>query len=637
MDVVGKSGQNPSGISGAASSGAQPEGRVSLLDQALWKRLTEATNPQAFAQAWLALQCRLISGAARGVVVLGDADEGSFAPAAYWPDEKSIGPELSAVAEMALAERRGIVQGKENESQGAASPEECAVAYPFMIEEKLYGVVALAIAARPPRELRDVMRQLRWGASWIEVLLRREQVEEAGDRLDRTTAALDLVAVSLGEQRFAAACNAAVTELATRLDCDQVAVGFVRRRRAVVVALSHAAQFGRRMNLIRDVGAAMDEAIDQGSIVLYPPPPEQDYYVSKAHGELARAHDAGSILTVPFESAGRYLGAMTFERPHGSGFGQADVELCDCVSAVLGPLLEEKRRNDRLIVRKIVESMWVQAKRLLGPRYIGRKLAVTALAALIGFFSVATGDYRITSSANIEGLVQRSLIAPFDGYVATEYARAGATVRAGQVLAALDDRDLALERLRWSTTRLQRITEYNRALAERARADMKIIKAQIEQAEAQIALLDEQIARTKLIAPFDGIIISGDLSQLIGASVQRGQELFQIAPLDAYRVILEVDETEIAAVAVGQTGGLLVSSLPSESLAYTVERITPIAEVEEGRNFFRVEARLHEISPRLRPGMEGIAKTYVDDRLLIWIWTYKLVDWARLKLWSWLP
>ena len=637
MDVVGKSGQNPSGISGAASSGAPPAGRVSLLDQALWKQLTEATNPQAFAQAWLALQCRLISGAARGVVILGDAEEGSFAPAAYWPDEKSIGPELSAVAEMALAERRGVVQGKEDESRGAASPEECAVAYPFMIEEKLYGVVALAIAARPPRELRDVMRQLRWGASWIEVLLRREQVEEAGDRLDRTTAALDLVAVSLGEQKFVAACNAAVTELATRLDCDQVAVGFVRRRRAVVVALSHAAQFGRRMNLIRDIGAAMDEAIDQGSIVLYPPPPEQDYYVSKAHGELARAHDAGSILTVPFESAGRYLGAMTFERPHGSGFGQADVELCDCVSAVLGPLLEEKRRNDRLIVRKIVESMWVQAKRLLGPRYIGRKLAVIALAALMGFFSVATGDYRITSSANIEGLVQRSLIAPFDGYVATEYVRAGATVRAGQDLAALDDRDLALERLRWSTTRRQRITEYNRALAERARADMKIIKAQIEQAEAQIALLDEQIARTKLIAPFDGIIVSGDLSQLIGASVQRGQVLFQVAPLDAYRVILKVDETEIAAVAVGQTGGLLMSSLPNEPLAYTVERITPIAEVEEGRNFFRVEARLHEISPRLRPGMEGIAKTYVDNRLLIWIWTYKLVDWARLKLWSWLP
>ena len=134
-----------------------------------------------------------------------------------------------------------------------------------------------------------------------------------------------------------------------------------------------------------------------------------------------------------------------------------------------------------------------------------------------------------------------------------------------------------------------------------------------------------------------GLVVSGDLSQLIGASVQRGLELFQVAPLDAYRVILEVDVTEIAAVAVGQTGGLLMSSLPNEPLAYTVERITPIAEVEEGRNFFRVEARLHEISPRLRPGMEGIAKTYVDDRLLIWIWTYKLVNWARLKLWSWLP
>jgi multidrug resistance efflux pump len=610
---------------------------VSLLDQALWKRFAEATSAQAFAQTWLALQCRLIPGAARGVVVLGDADDGPFTPAAFWPDEGSIGPELSAVAEMALSERRGMVQGDEDGPQGAPGPNECAVAYPFIIDDSLYGVVALAIAPRPSRELRDVMRQLQWGVSWIEVLLRREQAGEAEDRLDRTTTALDLVAVSLGEHRFAAACNAAVTELATRLDCDQVAIGFVRRGRTAVTALSHAAQFGRRMNLIRDVGAAMDEAVDQGSIVLYPPHAEQDYYISRAHGELARAHDAGSILTVPFERRGRYLGAVTFERPSGRAFGQADIELCDCVSAVLGPLLDEKRRNDRLIVWKVLESFATQAKRLLGPRYLGRKLAVVALAALVAFFSVAKGDYRVTSSADIEGLVQRVLIAPFDGYIATEYARAGETVRAGQVLATLDDRDLALERLRWSTTRRQRLTEYNRALAERERADVKIIQAQIEQADAQIALLDEQIARTRLVAPFDGIIVAGDLSQLIGGSVQRGQELLQIAPLDAYRVILEVDETEIASIEVGQAGSLLVSSLPNERLSYTVERITPIAEVEEGRNFFRVEARLHELSPRLRPGMEGIAKTHVDERLLIWVWTYKLVDWARIKLWSWLP
>ena len=190
---------------------------------------------------------------------------------------------------------------------------------------------------------------------------------------------------------------------------------------------------------------------------------------------------------------------------------------------------------------------------------------------------------------------------------------------------------------RWSTTRRQRLTEFDRALAERDRADINIIKAQIDQAEAQIALLDEQMARVKLTAPFDGIVVSGDLSQSVGASVSRGEELFQIAPLDAYRVILEVDEGDISNLAVGQRGSLLLSSIPEEPLAFSVDRITPVAEAREGRNYFRVEARLDEVSERLRPGMEGIAKTRVEERLLIWIWTRKFVDWLRLTLWTWVP
>src|SRR5690606_3824216 len=123
----------------------------------------------------------------------------------------------------------------------------------------------------------------------------------------------------------------------------------------------------------------------------------------------------------------------------------------------------------------------------------------------------------------------------FDGYLATQSARAGETVSEGQVLATLDDRDLSLERLRWSTTHRQRLAEYDRALAERERAEANIIKAQIDQAVAQIELLDEQLARTRIVAPFDGILVSGDLSQAVGSAVERGQELFKITPLESYR------------------------------------------------------------------------------------------------------
>lgn len=610
-------------------------GRVSFLDQALWKQFSEATSPEALARAWLGLQCRLISGVGRGVVILGEApDEGPFTPVAYWPEEAPAEGALSRAAELAMAERRGVVQGQEVDQAGSGEP--CQVAYPFLVDDRLFGVVAIEVDAGQRSRLRGVMRQLQWGAGWIEVLLRREQNRSDRALIDRTATAFNLLALTLEQERFEAACNAAATELAMRLDCDQVSVGFRRRGRVKVAALSHAAQFGRRMNLVRDIGAAMDEAVDQEAVVLYPQEDDWDYRIVRAHAELARVHDAGAILTVPLHAGGRVFGALTFERPHGEGFDDETVELCDSVAGVLGPVLEEKRRNDRLVLGKVVESLWVQLKRLFGPHYFGRKLATAAAAAVAGFFAIAEGEYRVTSPATLEGEVQRALVAPFDGYVADQQVRAGKVVREGQVLAALDGEELALERLRWTTKRRQHMTEYDEALAAGERAKAKIIQAQIAEADAEIALLDVQLARTELRAPFDGLVISGDLSQSVGGAVKRGDELFKIAPLDAYRIVLQVDERDVSEVEVGQRGHLVLSSIPGESLGYTVERVTPIAKAEEGQNFFRVEAELHEANARLRPGMEGVAKTSVEDRLLIRIWTDRLIDWVRLQAWKWL-
>jgi hypothetical protein len=144
-----------------------------------------------------------------------------------------------------------------------------------------------------------------------------------------------------------------------------------------------------------------------------------------------------------------------------------------------------------------------------------------------------------------------------------------------------------------------------------------------------------------MVAPFDGVIVSGDLSQSLGSPVERGQVLFDIAPLDGYRIALRVDERDMAHVALGQRGELAVTAMPGEPLPFTVTSIVPVNVAQEGRNVFRVEARLDGdpliSSSRLRPGMTGVGKIHVEERRLVWIWTRSFTDWLSLKLWSWLP
>jgi multidrug efflux pump subunit AcrA (membrane-fusion protein) len=119
--------------------------------------------------------------------------------------------------------------------------------------------------------------------------------------------------------------------------------------------------------------------------------------------------------------------------------------------------------------------------------------------------------------------------------------------------------------------------------------------------------------------------------------VERGEPLFKIAPLDDYRIVLKVDEREIAYVKPGQQGSLTLSSLSQQSLPIRVERITSVARAEDGSNFFRVEASLPEAGGVLRPGMEGIGKINAGRERLVWIWTHQFVDWLRLWVWSWWP
>jgi RND family efflux transporter MFP subunit len=251
---------------------------------------------------------------------------------------------------------------------------------------------------------------------------------------------------------------------------------------------------------------------------------------------------------------------------------------------------------------------------------------------------LASGDYRVSATARVEGEIQRALTAPFQGYVREAPHRAGDTVKKGELLARLDDRDLRLEHTRLASQAEQYGRQYREAMAKRDRATARIVSAQADQAGAQLALVEEQLARTDIAAPFDGVLVSGDLSQALGAPLERGQTLFEIAPLDAYRVVLQVDEHRVADLKAGQRGELVLSSMPGERYPMTVSKITPVSTAREGRNFFRVEAQLQPAdAARLRPGMEGVAKVTIDDRLLVWIWTRELMNWIRLKAWAWMP
>ncbi len=607
-------------------------------EQELWKQFAEATNIRAFCQSWLSLQCHMVKGGRCALVLLGPPDQGPFTPAAVWPNVDFSVKHLTSVAEQSLRERRGLLVRSDSSSPAADEQVQTyQIAYPIEISGKMHGVVVLEIFPQAADEIQGIMRQLHWGVAWLEVMLRRAEAKKAGEINERLRMALDLLVSVVEQERFQQAAMALVTQLAMKLGCDRVSIGFASGGHMRVKALSHSAEFGKQMNLVRAIEAAMDEAVDQQATIIFPLPENAPLLVTRAHAALSRQHGSGVICTIPIRSDGHFIAGLTLERPEEQVFDAETIELCETVAALAGPILNTKRREERWLITKAAESLQRQLKNLFGPGHLLLKILSTLLLAAVIFFAYTEGEYRITSPVTLEGTIQRAICAPFNGYIAEARARAGDVVKEGELLCLLDDRDLKLEYLKWVTQKEQLLKQYHEAMAKRDRPQMQITHAKIQQAEAQISLIHEQLLRTKVVAPFWGVIIKGDLSQSLGAPVERGQVLFEMAPLESYRVIVQVDERDIADVAVDQRGEIMMPSMPGVTFPFRVEKITPVAVAKEGRNYFRVEARLDDISERLRPGMEGVGKIKVEKRLLIWIWTHELFDWLRLWVWTWWP
>ena len=599
-----------------------------------WSQFAGEQTPEDFCRSWLLIQSEAIGGVSDGVVILLKPGSGTFAPVALLPESPPDRALLAPITERALREGRGIVAPRG--TPGSPAPR-YQLAYPVRLDGKVHGVVGLDIDPRSESRLQAAIRELQWGSGWLELLLRRHADPGQGER-QRLKLALDLVATLLEQARFAESATAFTTQLAAQLGCDRVTLGVMEGRHIKVRAVSHSAQFDRRANLLRAVEDAMEEALDQEASVVYPPPQGPHPVVARAHEQLLQESAAGGAATFPLVNAGRLVGALTLERAAGHRFDPHTLDVCAAVASIAGPIIELKRTSDAGLAThagRAARNLW---QKFAGPGDPGLKLAAAGFVALALFLAFASGTYRVPANATLEGEVQRALVAPMNGYVKAAAFRAGDTVKAGQLIGSFDDRDLRLERVKLLSQREQYSRQYRDALARHERAQAEIVAAQVAQSEAQLALVEEQLARTRLVAPFDGLIVSGDLSQSLGSPVERGQVLFQIAPLAGYRVVLQVDERDIAEVASGQHGALTVSSIPGERFAFTVTKVTPVNTPKEGRNFFRVEAELDR-SPgsRVRPGMEGVGKIDIDDRKYVWIWTHSLVDWVRLWLWSWMP
>lgn len=446
---------------------------------------------------------------------------------------------------------------------------------------------------------------------------------------DRTPAIGDAVlrcqAAMLARGPLAQAATALAAELLELLQCRRVTVGLLEGERLRIVGSSQQVELDPRHDAAGAITAAMHEALDQRLSVAWPPAiPEPP--ISLAQRQLA---GTGQACSVPVVAGARVLGALTLERDNGVPFRTDQLSLCEDVASFAGPVLAMKAAAEAPWRRRA--AAWLR-ERLAAS---GRKqwLAGGAALGLLVALSMPW-PWRVSAPARLEGSVQRAVVAAADGFLQQTNVRPGDQVAAGQVLAQLSSQDLELERRRRESELRQHENAYRAAQARNDRTQMVISQSRAAEVQALLALAETQLERSRLVAPFDGVVIKGDLRQNLGAPVQKGEVLLVLSPSESFRLIVEVDEADIAAVLPGQRGQLALAARPEQRLAFTTRRIVPVATAQDGRNYFEVEAALDDPPGGLRPGLSGVAKIEVGRRSLGWLLFHRAADWLRLALWS---
>ncbi|MDQ8186504.1 efflux RND transporter periplasmic adaptor subunit [Pelagicoccus sp. SDUM812002] len=458
--------------------------------------------------------------------------------------------------------------------------------------------------------------------------LRQRQLE---DEMARTGRALEVLAAVNAQRRFSSATMALVNEAANRFEATRVTFGWVESPYVKAVAMSGTEKFERAKQSVQRLEAAMEEARDQEDEIFWPPLPESDV-IARDHESYGHEQHLKGLLSTPLRVDGETCGVLLLER-EAATFSEEDALGLRVIGDQTARYLNDLKQRDRWFGARWARGWRKGLSKLVGPKHTWMKVAaLTGMILLIVSLTVPIA-YNVDGTFIVRPERSAHLPAPFEGYLAEVNVRPGDEVNAGDPLVEFDRGDLRVQEAD-ALAEIQRYqTEAERAEAESKPADLRVAKAMAEQARARLALVRFRLDRASIRSPFDGVVIAGDLRDRIGAPMEQGAVLMQVAKLEGLFVEIKLPERDIDLLSDKRIGELAFASRPDERFPIEIERIEPGAVPESEGNFFIIRARLMEDAEWLRPGMSGVVKLDGGERTLAWWATHRLVDFLRMKLW----
>ncbi len=246
--------------------------------------------------------------------------------------------------------------------------------------------------------------------------------------------------------------------------------------------------------------------------------------------------------------------------------------------------------------------------------------------------------HKVNGSGIIQPEVEVKISATISAWITDITVQEGDYVKKGQHLISLDEKQYraaynqarsSVKSARANLTQVKAQKERTESLydnnlisqqeLEAITAQHQLALSQLEQAQAGLASQDDQLSKTRIVAPQSGTVakIYKEVGEMALGSMFSADVLMIVADLSKMEVLIDINENDVVSVAVGDTTEIEIDAFQDTSFVGIVSEIAHIAQsqamgTQEQVTNFEVKVRMVDVPDNIRPGMSATADIVTD-------------------------
>jgi RND family efflux transporter MFP subunit len=330
------------------------------------------------------------------------------------------------------------------------------------------------------------------------------------------------------------------------------------------------------------------------------------------------------------------VGVLSFESSDPDFLTEAHLEMIRILAGQATVALRNASFYKEVPFITVLEPILQRKKKFLAQDKKRRTLTLAMAGAVVLFFAAFPIPMRLDGNASV-GSARTAQVQPeVEGVVRQVHVREGQAVKAGEVLADLQDWQyrsaLAAAQAKYETAN----SEMNRALASNDGSEAGILRVQAGYWLAEVQRARERLERTHVRAPIGGFVTTPHLEDFEGRHLDAGENLAQIVDNSEVTLDVAIAERDVTLLRQGAQAAVKLDAFPLRTFRGTVGIVGPKSEVEGEERVFYARVTVPNADGPLRPGMQGRGKISAGWRPVGYVLFRRPAMWIYSKLWSWL-